>query len=430
MPRKIHFAWFGATGPESWKSPACQLYDWSRPELYQDVARLCERAKMDMVFFADTLAIPSAFGGGIDKYVERGFSILHDPVPTITMMAAATRQIGLASTLSSTFYPPFLLARLLATMDHLTAGRIGWNVVTTASDDAAANFGLDKMVPHDERYDMADEYLELCRKLWDSWEPDALIQDRESGIFADPSKVHAVNHVGKYYRCRGPLNVVSSPQKHPVIIMAGTSPRGMKFAVGNADMVIAHKNSIEDMRSYSQNLRRMLVEAGRDPKSVKIFFSIKPVIGETEAIAKERLELLADKADLEMGLIDLSYTLGHDLSSFDLDAPLPPDMPVDAIRGKMLQIQGMGRPVTLREIAKREAMKETFSICGSYEQVADIIEKTAEEVDADGFHFRAVIQDVDYLTEVATRLMPILQNRGVARTEYTGTTLRDHLFEF
>jgi len=385
---------------------------------------------MDMVFFADTLAVPTAFGGGIDKYIKHGFSVVHDPVPTLAMMGAATSQIGLGATLSSTFYPPFLLARLLATMDHLTAGRIAWNVVTTASDDAAANFGLDRMIPHDERYDMADEYLEICRQLWDSWEPDALIQDRENGIFADPSKVHPINYEGKYYRCRGPLNVVSSPQKHPVIIMAGTSPRGMKFAVGNTDMVIAHKNSAEDMRAYSQNLRRMLAEAGRDPKSVKIFFSIRPVMAETDVLAREKYAMLADKADLEMGLIDLSYTLGHDLSGFDLDAPLPLDMPVDAIRGKILQIKGMGRPITLREIAAREAMKETFTMCGSYEQVADMIEKTAEEVDADGFHFRAVIQDFDYLTEVATNLMPILQARGIARTEYTGKTLRDHLFEF
>jgi FMN-dependent oxidoreductase (nitrilotriacetate monooxygenase family) len=235
------------------------------------VAKLCERAKLDMILFADTLAVPKMYGGSHDWYVKNGFMFAHDPVPTIAMMAAVTSQIGLASTLSSSYYPPYLLARLLATLDHLTSGRIGWNVVTSSSRDAAENFGLDTMIPHDERYDMADEYLELCRALWDSWEPDAVIMDREKGIFADPSKVHEVNYNGKYYKSRGPLNVVSSPQRHPVIIMAGTSPRGQKFAVQNADMVIAHKNSVEDMRKYSQSVRQQLVEAGRDPHSIKIF---------------------------------------------------------------------------------------------------------------------------------------------------------------
>jgi FMN-dependent oxidoreductase (nitrilotriacetate monooxygenase family) len=353
-----------------------------------------------------------------------------DPLPIITLMAGATSRLGVASTLSSTFYPPFLLARLLATLDHLTSGRVGWNVVTTSSQDAAANFGLETIIPHDERYDMADEYLELCRQLWDSWEPDAVILDRKNGVFADPAKVHEINFKGRYYRSRGPLNVVSSPQRHPVIIMAGTSPRGQSFAVKNADMVIAHKNTIADMRKYSDSVRQQLIAAGRDPKSIRIFFSIKPVMGRTEADAKAKWDYNYAHADLHQGLADLSTTLGFDMTKFDLDKPLPDDLPVQAIRGKLLQIQGMGRPVTLREIAQREAMKETFEICGSYQQVADIIEQTAREADADGFHFRAGMQDYDYLVEIAMNLVPLLQARGLVRSEYTGSTLREHLFEF
>jgi FMN-dependent oxidoreductase (nitrilotriacetate monooxygenase family) len=428
--KKLHLAWFGSAAPNIWNKPTGNMYDWRKADIYQDVARLAERAKFDMLLFADTLAVPSTFGGSNDWYVKNGFQIAHDPLPIIAMMAAATSRIGVASTLSSTFYPPFLLARLLATLDHLTNGRVGWNVVTTASKDAAQNFGLDTIIPHDERYDMADEYLALCRQLWDSWEPDAVKHDRESGVFADPSKVHQINFKGKYYKSRGPLNVVSSPQRHPVIIMAGTSPRGQRFAVENADMVIAHKNTVEDMRKYSQSVRKQLADAGRDPRSIKIFFSIKPVMGKTEAEAKERWQYNYDHADMEQGLADLSTTLGFDMSTFDLDKPLPDDLPVQAIMGKLLQIQGMGRPVTLREIAQREGMKETFQICGSYEQTADIIEETARETDADGFHFRSGMQDLDYLVDVAMNLVPILQARGLVRTEYSGNTLRDHLFEF
>lgn len=430
MKKKIHLAWFGSAGPANWNKPSHAVYDWRKPDIYQDVAKLCERAKFDMVLFADTLAVPTKFGGSKDWYVKNGFMISHDPAPIIAMMAAATSRVGLATTLSSTFYPPYLLARLVATLDHLSSGRIGWNVVTTSSSDAAANFGFDEIVPHDERYDMADEYLEVCRGLWDSWAPDALIMDRENNIFADPAKVHELNYKGKYYKSRGPLNVVSSPQRHPVIIMAGTSPRGQRFAIENAEMVIAHKNTAADMKKYSQAIRQQLKDAGRDPRSIKIFFSIKPVMGDTEAQAREKWRLNYEHADLEQGLADLSTTLGFDMAKFDLDKPLPADLPVQAIMGKLLQIQGMGRPVTLREVAQGEAMKETFEICGSYEQVADIIEATANEVDADGFHFRTILQDYDYLIEVATRLVPLLQKRGVVRTEYSGETLRDHLMEF
>jgi len=425
----FHLAWFGQAGPSNWNRPASTLYDWRKPDVYQDVARLCERAKFDMILFADTLAIPTKFGG-TDLPVKKGFMFSHDPIPHLTMMAAATKHIGVASTLSTTFFPPYLLARLLATLDHLSSGRVGWNVVTTSSSDAALNFGLDDLIPHDERYDIADEYLALCRALWNSWEPDALVMDRERGIFADPSKVHAVNHAGKYFRSKGPLNVVSSPQREPVIIMAGTSPRGQRFAIENADMVIAHKNTTADMKKYSEGIRRQLIDAGRDPRSIKIFFSIKPVMGPTEAAAREKWERNLEDADIEQGLVDLSTTLGQDMSKFPLDEPLPPSISTQAIVGKLLQIQGMNRPVTLREMAKREAMKETFEICGSYEQVADVLEETAKEVDADGFHFRSVMQEYDYLLEVATQLIPILQRRGLVRSEYKGSTLREHLFEF
>ena len=426
--KKFHLAWFGAAGPGDWQVPSSTIYDWRGPEIYQDVARLCERAKFDMVLFADVLAVPSLFRQSLDFYVETGFMVNHDPVPTIAMMAAATSKIGLATTMSSTFYPPFLLARLAATLDHLSGGRFGWNVVTSAHKEAAQNFGYDELPDHDERYEMADEYLELCRQLWDSWAPDAVVMDHETGRFGDPAKVKAINFKGKYYSSKGPLNVVSSPQRHPVIIMAGTSPRGQRFAVQNAEMVISHKNSIEDMRKYSTQLRQQLKVAGRDPNSVKIFFSIKPVLGDTEQQARDNWERHLEEADEQMGLADLSTTLGYDMSTFPLDEPLPDDLPVKAIVGKVLQYKG--RNMTLRQIAKLEGAKETFAIHGTPTQVADILEQASVEGGGDGFHFRTNIQDYNYLLEVTTKLVPELQRRGLVRTEYSGKTLRDHLFEF
>jgi FMN-dependent oxidoreductase (nitrilotriacetate monooxygenase family) len=351
-------------------------------------------------------------------------------MPTLAMMAGVTSRIGLAATVSTSFYPPFLAARLLATLDHLTAGRMGWNVVTSTSRFAAQNFGMDDLPEHDTRYDLADEYLELCRRLWDSWSPDAVVMDRAGKVFADPTKVRSIDFVGRHYRSRGPLNVTPSPQGRPVTIMAGASPRGMRFAVENAEMVIAHKNSIGDMRLYTDALRGMLDDAGRDPRSVKIFFGIKPILGDTEAIARENRALHAANSPIERGLADLSNTLGHDFSTFDLDQPLPSDLPVKGLKGKLLQYQRDGVPFTLREIAQHEALHETFPMCGTPQQVADMMEQAATEGGADGFHIRHLMQDYNYLLEVATKLVPVLQDRGLVRRDYAGRTLRDHLFEF
>lgn len=396
-----------------------------------DVARLCERAFMDMVLFGDIAAIPATYRNSNDHYVKYGLDTHMDPVPVLAMMGGVTRHIGLGATLSTSLYPPFLLARMMGTLDHLTAGRTAWNVVTSTSASAAQNFGQDDLPAHDERYNIADEFLDLTRKLWESWAPDAVVEDREQGIFADPAKVKPVHFVGKYFKCRGPLNVPALPQRHPVIIMAGTSGRGQQFAVTNADMVIAHKNTVADMRTYSTQLRNQLEAAGRDPASCKVFFSIKPVMGDTADMAQAKWAVNYENADFEGGLSYLSGSLGIDLATFDVDKPLPPDLPVQGAISKLLQHTQGTKGKTIREIAKHEGMHETFPICGTPEQVADIIEQAAVEGGADGFHFRVPkVGDFQYLTEVVTKLMPVLQKRGLARTSYAGSTLRDNLFAF
>ncbi|MEA2774203.1 MAG: hypothetical protein QOD93_7165 [Acetobacteraceae bacterium] len=430
MTKTLHFAWFGAPGAHYWNLPSSATYDWRKGNLYMDIARLCEDAWMDMVLFADIPAIPTAYGGSNDHYVKHGFEVHLDPAPILAMMGGVTRHLGLGATLSTSLYPPFLLARMVGTLDHLTSGRTAWNVVTSASAAAAQNYGQDDLPEHDERYNIADEYLDLVRKLWDSWAPDAVLQDAGRNVFADSAKVKPVNFAGKYFKSRGPLTVPALPQRHPVIIMAGTSRRGQQFAVTNADMVIAHKNSVEDMRTYSTALRAQLLNAGRDPATCKVFFSIKPVMGDTLAMAQEKWAQNYEKAPPEAGLSYLSATMGLDMSPYDLDQPLPPDLPVQGMIGKLLQYTQAKKDMTLREIAKHEAMHETFPIVGTPDQVADIIEQTAAEGGADGFHFRTAVGDIDYLKEVTSKLMPILQKRGLARTSYAGTTLRENLFAF
>lgn len=430
MPKMLHFAWFGAPGAHYWNLPYSGGYAWNQGRLYMDIARLCEDAFLDMILFADIPAIPTSFGGSNDHYVRHGFEVHLDPAPILAMMGGATQRIGLGATLSTSLYPPFLLARMLGSLDHLTGGRTAWNVVTSVNAVAAQNYGQDELPEHDERYNIADEYLDLVRRLWDSWAPDAVIEDRDRNVFADPAKVKPVNFAGKYFRSRGPLNVPALPQRHPMIIMAGTSKRGQQFAVTNADMVIAHKNSLEDMRSYTTALRRQLAEAGRDPASCKVFFSIKPVMADTEAEAHAKWARNYEEAPPEAGLSYLSAMLSLDMSKFDLDKPLPPDLPVQGMIGKLLQYTEAKGDMTLREIAKHEAMHETYPIIGTPEQVADAIQHAAEVGGADGFHFRCKVGDIDYCREVTTKLMPILRRRGLARAGYAGPTLRDNLFAF
>ena len=425
MPKPLHLALFGAAGPwENWQQDG--PYRWDDPELDLDVARIAERAKLDMIFFADTLALPEHYQKSYAYAARIGASNL-DPMITLAQMSAVTSRIGLTATVSTTFTPPYLAARQFATLDHISRGRAGWNVVTSADVAAGANFGVD-LPPHDLRYDMADEHLQVCKALWNSWEKDAVIEDRENMIFADHTKIHRVDFEGRWYKARGPFNHPPIPQGQPVIIMAGTSPRGVQFAAENADLTIAHKDSAASMKRYSAQIREALVKAGRDPASCKIFFAIRPWIGATEAEAKEKMERNAANARVEDGVGRLSYLLGHDMSQYDLDAPLSPDLPVTGHLGGYLERFKSSTIPTIREIAMKEAAREDMPIYGTADQVAEYLGALAEEVDADGYHFRYATKDYPYVVQLTSELVPALRRRGLFRSEYAGATLKDHLF--
>ncbi len=425
MVKPLHLALFGSAGPqENWWDDT--LYDWRDPQIDRDIAQLAERAKIDMMFFADQLAIPEQFNNSYEYGAKIG-ALSMDPLLTMANMAAVTKHIGLTATVS-TFEPPYVVARQLATLDCLSGGRSGWNVVTTADAAAGRNFGID-LPPHDERYDYADEHFEVCRRLWASWDADAIVDDRVARVFADHTKVHRVDFDGKYYRSRGPFNHPPMPQGSPVIIVAGSSPRGIQFTAEHAEVTIAHKGSVEAMKQFTQRVREAVTKAGRDPSACKVFFAIRPWLGNSEADARQRMADNAAAARVEDGVARLSYLLGVDLSQFDWDQPLPADLPVTAMKGKLLQhTADTDRPLTIREIGKLEAAREDMPICGSYDQVADYLGWLAAETDADGFHFRYATKDFRYVVQLTTGLIPALRKRGLFRSEYGGTTLRENLF--
>ena len=311
---KMHLMWFCAFSPhagfglDGWAGPRTGTgYDWTRPELWQDMAVALERAKFDLIMLGDSLAVPGTYQGRMDAYLRYAeHAPFHDPSPLVAIMAAATRRIGLAATLSTTFYPPFLLARLMTTLDHLSRGRIAWNVVTSYKVEEALNFGYQELLDHDQRYDRADEYMELCYQLWSSWDPDAVVMDPRTDTFADPAKVRAIDFEGTYYRSRGPLNATPSPQGRPVIIQAGASERGQDFAARHAEAVIVARETVDEMKQYYDAFKARVKKHGRDPDECKVFFLTKPIIGDTDEAAQQRADELYANAPVEAGLASLS----------------------------------------------------------------------------------------------------------------------------
>ncbi|BDE11141.1 monooxygenase [Mycobacterium sp. 20KCMC460] len=348
-------------------------------------------------------------------------------------MAAATDRLGLGATVSTTYYPPYHVARIFATLDHLSDGRVSWNVVTSLNDSEARNFGVDKHLEHDIRYDRADEFLEVVKKLWNSWGDDALLLDKAGGRFADPKKVQYVGHQGKWLSVRGPLQVPRSPQGEPVILQAGLSPRGRRFAGRWAEAVFSISPNLDIMRATYQDLKANVAAAGRDPDQTKVFTAIMPVLGETAAIARDRLEYINSLVHPEVGLSTLSSHSGIDLSAYPLDtkyADIVADLG-DRHVPTMLQMFSAtagGSDLSLGELGRRYGTNVGFvpQWAGTAEHIAEQLVSHFEAGAADGFIISAAYLPGVY-DEFVDQVVPLLQERGVFRTEYEGTTLREHL---
>ncbi len=429
---KFHLGWFLGPGitVQGWNEPGFSRgYDWSKPDVFQDAVRALERACFDLVILEDTSAVPYTYKNSMDYYLKHAaMTPKLDPVVLTPLLAAVTKHIGIAPTLTTTFYPPWLLARTLATLDHYSDGRIGFNIVTATSDAAAQNYGYDKQFEHDLRYDMADEYLDLVGQLWDAWEPDAVVMDEDSHTFIDPAKVKAVNFEGKHYKSRGPLNVPRSPQGRPVYVAPGGSPRGRKFSGRNAEIVLAGGANAAEMKDYRDEVLKHATAFGRDPSTIKTMFTCVPTVVRDKKEAEETVQAM-DKmkvARLEHGLAAISFLSGIDFSKFDLDEPVG-EIKTNGMQTMLRMFAKHGPQASLRQIMT--APNDFTDMIGTADHIAGHMQETMEEVGGDGFlitgHFKP-----KYVTSIVDELVPALQKRQLTRTEYGGATFRDHLMAF
>ncbi|WNZ27043.1 LLM class flavin-dependent oxidoreductase [Leptolyngbya sp. NK1-12] len=434
MTKQLHLAGFLIASQlthshPQWRHPRQDL-NFLRPEFYQNIGRILERGKFDYVFFADGLAVPHRYGDSIAETLRRGTqgAILIDPAYVVATMAVATQYIGLGITRSTTYHQPYDLARAFATLDHLSGGRIAWNVVTSHNVGEAYNFGLEAHLEHENRYDRADEFVELTFKLWDSWQEDALVLDKDTGLFADPTKVHHVNHQGQWYKSKGPLTIPRSPQGRPVIMQAGSSNRGKEFAARWAEIIFEIDPTSEGRKAYYDDVKSRALRYGRNFDDVKIFPAVIPFIGETETIAREKQAFHNQLADPISGLITLSSHMDYDFSQHPLDEPVQ-EMEVGGIRGLFEVALRLSKKegLTLRDIGRLYAEGILLPhVVGTPAQIADQLEESFRNGEADGF-----IISPAYLPgafeEFVEFVVPELQRRGLFRKEYTGHTLRDHL---
>jgi FMN-dependent oxidoreductase (nitrilotriacetate monooxygenase family) len=414
-----------ANHPGGWRHPEADLHDIFEPTRYEHLARVLENARFDAGFFADTFGLPDLHRGGYETYLGLGGQITYlDPMAILPLMARVTNRLGLGATLSTTFNTPYYLARTLASLDLLSKGRICWNVVTSATDMEALNFGQDGIAPKDQRYDRGDEVLEACCALWDCWRPDTLVLDRASGQFADPSKVRRANYTGKYVRTRGPLSIPRSPQVRPVFLQAGASPRGREFAARWAEAIFCTPHTKADGQAFYADIKQRMQAYERPSGDCAVLPSIAVVLGETESIAQEKADYLDSLVDPELVLATNSQLLGVDLSRHESEAEVVAAAGNQGIQGSHDRVVQLARAegITFAAAARRRRNL----LVGTAVSIADQMEDWFSDGAADGFIvwptvFPRMFEDFGRL------VVPELQRRGLFRTEYSGATLRENL---
>lgn len=434
MTRELHLGGFQiashvAHSHAAWRDPGSQL-DFLDAKHWTRIGRTLERGKFDFVFFADLLAVPTNYGGNEREALRRGTqasATLESSVVAATI-AGVTERLGIALTKSTTYFHPFDLARLFSSLDHLSGGRAAWNIVTSLSRAEAQNFGQDLALDHDSRYERAEEFVSAFVQLVESWDPDALVLDKDAGIFADPDKVHAIFHEGKYFRSRGPLPTPRSPQGRPVLIQAGSSTTGKNFAARWADAIFEIDPTAEGRRAYYDDVKSLVSDAGRNPDGVKVLPSFIPFVGRSRAEAEDKQARHNENADPISGLLTLSVHTDHDFSVYDLDAPIE-DIEVSGTRGLFEVARGLSRrdDLSLRDIGKLYAQGVLLpQFVGTAQDIADQIEDGFHGGEADGFILSAA-QTPGTFDDFVDLVVPELQRRNLFRREYRGATLREHL---
>ena len=416
----------------SWRYPSTAS-DYLDLRYYQRIARTLEEGTFDMMFFDDRLAMPAIYGDSVAEAVRTGARpIKMDLTAVLGVCAAATERLGLGATYSTTYYPPYHVARVFATLDHLSGGRAAWNVVTSVNDAEARNFGMEIHLGHDQRYDRAEEFIEVVSRLWDSWEDDAILGDRESGNFADPDKVHELHHHGTYFDVRGPLTVPRTPQGRPPIIQAGSSGRGRDFAAKWADVIFTGAPNLAVAKDQYRDQKERVAAMGRDPQKVRMLPMAYTVVGETEAHAKEKEEIFLNQlVDPMASLTLLSELTNYDFAKHDLDEEIT-DPLLEKAGGIRGMVQGWqkangGKPMTLRQLASmRATLLQGPRFVGTGAQVAEQMHAWYDDDACDGFVIAATHLPGTF-EEFVRMVVPQLRKCGIFRTEYSGDTLRDHL---
>lgn len=406
----------------AWRLPESNSRASTDVKHFQHIAQIAEHGKLDSVFLADSPTLETNPGR---RPAER-----LDPTVLLSALSAVTEKIGLIGTASTSFEEPYNLARRFGSLDQVSHGRAGWNVVTTAAQSAAANFGLTTLPDAADRYRRAGEFLEVVIGLWDGWEEDAVLADKENGLYADPGKIHAINHEGEFFKVAGPLNTGHLPQGRPVIVQAGSSPAGIALAAAYAEAVFTAQPTVEEGREFYAKLKNATADVGRNPDSIKILPGIVPVIGATEAEAKAKEARLGELMVLDHALTQLARDTGLEAAEIDLDAPLPTNIrsfaEVQTSRYELTVNLARRENLTVRELLIRLGGGRGHRVfAGTPEKVADTIEEWFTTGAADGFNIMAPVLPSGLETFIE-QVVPILQQRNLFRTDYEGDTLREH----
>jgi long-chain alkane monooxygenase len=412
----------------TWRAKGSRASEYKDIGYWTDLARTCERGLMDGIFIADVLGVYDVFAGSNDGALRGGAQVpVNDPSLVVPAMAAVTEHLGFGITASTSFEHPYTFARRMSTLDHLTKGRVGWNIVTSYLESGAKNIGMDAQVRHDNRYDIADEYMEVLYKLWEgSWEDDAVVADPERNVYADPEKVHPIEHEGEYFKVPGIHLSEPSPQRTPLLYQAGQSKRGKRFAAEHAEAVFMGAPRAEILRGNIDDLRTRLVEAGRDPFDIRVFSSYSTIVAPTRAEAEEKRARYRELIDPEGTLVLWSGWLGYDLSPYDLDEPLR------HVHNEAMQSTAEtfgGGSWTVRNFIEELGFgADGPNAWGDPVEVADQIEAWVDATGADGLNLNHVVTPATYV-DFAELVVPELQRRGRYRTAYDeAPTLRDKFF--
>jgi len=435
MRRQIHLNAFDMACPGHiqqgmWTHPRDQSVRVNELQYWMDYARKLEAGLFDGIFFADVVGVYDVYGGSPDAAVSGGVQLpANDPTIVIPAMAAVTSNLAFGVTCNLTYEQPFLFARRMSTLDHLTGGRIGWNIVTGYLDSAARAIGLQGQVAHDDRYDLADEYMSLVYKLWEgSWDDDAVVMDRANAIFADPGKVRVIHHEGPQYKVDAMHLCTPSPQRTPVLYQAGSSPRGREFAATHAECVFVNGRKKEDVRAITEDIKARAVAKGRSAEDIKVFLGATLVLGKTTAEAQEKFEEYRRYVSSEAALVHAAASLGIDFSKYDIDEPIETGKSQAIASNVDIMNKAAGPQWTRRKLLEQMVLgSRQPPWVGSAEDVAETLIGWSEQTGVAGFNLSRTVAP-ESIDDVTTLLVPVLQEKGAYKTSYADGTYRDKLF--